>query len=346
MLPLPESCYTSSEVLASWIELSLLAEDDGLAVRGTVAETLRDSGLFDDRSGDSSSSDRGTVDAPSTEKVGEVWRVLQSRQAILGPAWPFDLTADRMTRKSDRAELNSVAAYTAMLLIEAATLKWYGGIAIQSGDGIRTWFEHIATASIGSLLGGRAVRFGAPFPSDWPRGFPARVERLAGMFDCLHRPQDIETHASPQQQDDSLDIVARWKLGDEAPSSACVLVQCATGANWRTAKPGQPNLTTWRRYVSWTGPTLKAIAVPFALRGPDVLTQASVAHGDAVVFDRLRLAAGRPDEHIDATLRSDLERWCRQRLGLLLTSATTANPAGVASRSRNKKAARHARRRA
>lgn len=310
MLPIPEQYYTSSEVLASWVELCALADDDGFCVRGAATESLRDSTLFDEKS-------RDDVDTPVVELMNGVWRVLRARQSILTTSWPFEITDDRLTRRGGRNTLDTAAAYTALLLIEAASSKWYASIAIQSGDDIRAWFEHIATASIGALLGGRTIRFGAPFPPDWPTTFAGQVERMAGTFDYKHKAEEIERLSVAEQKDDCLDVVSRWKLGDEAPSSACVLVQCATGANWSSTKTGQPAVEKWKKYVDWRGPIFKGIAVPFALREPNALERASFSHNGAIVFDRIRLCAGNPDALISSDLRTQLTGWCRARFELL-----------------------------
>ena len=214
--------------------------------------------------------------------------------------------------------LDSNAAYSAMLLIEAASSKWFGDeIKIGGEEKIRIWFEHIAAASIKQLVKGTTVRFGSPFPKGWPSGFPNRVEKMASEFGITHRAAEIDAYASTNQQDDSLDIVSRWRLVDEEPSSPYLLVQCATGANWKAAKVAEPNMDLWRRYISWNGPIYKALAIPFALRGPGELKQISIRHHDTIVFDRIRLAAGRPDQLIEASLRRHLVRWCREKFNLL-----------------------------
>jgi hypothetical protein len=184
---------------------------------------------------------------------------------------------------------------------------------------VRTWFELIVEASVSRLLGGVTSRFGAPFPSGWPSSFPERVKHLAGLFDVDARESDLKKHAKPQQQDDSLDVIGRWKLTDEQEGCPYLLFQCATGQNWRTAKPGQPSMDLWGKYISWDGPQYKALAIPFTLRKRGELSDASVRHQWAFVFDRLRISFGQPDEEISPELRQDLSSWCRSQFELLKT---------------------------
>lgn len=313
MLPIPESDWSEPGVLEGWVELSVLAGGPGFATRGAILEALRDSTLFTtSRKGDGSGD---TSDGTATSTVGAIWKVLDERSALLGNAWPFALTNDRVELLPGKT-IKSAAAYITMLLLEAASCGWYKSIAIPKSHVIRSLFETIAGVSIARLGGGRVERFGAPYPKDWPKTFPSRVERLAGTFGLAHQPDAIARIASLAAQDATLDLVARWSIVDQEPGGLYLLVQCATGANWRSSKSGEPSVELWKKFVSWNGKTTKALAVPFAMRGRE-LEQACFYHNEAVIFDRLRLAAGRPDEGIDSTLRGKLETWCKEKLGAL-----------------------------
>lgn len=311
-LPLPESNYTRPHVIASWLELTALSEEDGGACRGDALESMRDSQLFVDSAAADQCKQCDSSDPNSAAgKLAQAWTVLHSRERALGVAWPFCLTEDSVIRRPERRNINQVCAYAAMLLIEAASLKWYGKIAIQSGDPVRHWFEDIAAACLRKLTGGVTIRFGAPFPSAWPDSFLDRVRYLASQFELDARDAEIERHSSPHQQDDSLDIVSRLRVADELEGVPYMLVQCATGANWSTGKPAEPNIALWERYISWNGPRLKTLAIPFSLREKGELTDASVRHLDALVLDRQRLAGAIPDDLIDDSLRQNLTTWCK-----------------------------------
>lgn len=316
MLPLPKNDYTRPQVLASWAELSALAEDDGAALHGDMLESLRDSQLFADASGSPDERDSASPGS-SAAMLGDTWNVLQRRHGLLGESWPFELTRNMLTRAQTRKSLPEVAAYAAMLLIEAASSKWYPTLSIAAGDQIRTWFEDIVAASLARLLGGVTCRFGAPFPAHWPRTFLERVKYLAAKFDIRARDVELEQYSSPHQQDDSLDVVARWKLTDEDEGCPYFLFQCATGENWKTDKPGQPTMGLWNAYISWNGPQYKALAVPFTLRERGELANTSIRHQYSFVFDRLRISFGMPDQGIDENLRDKLVDWCRAKFEIV-----------------------------
>jgi hypothetical protein len=311
ILPLPENNYTRSQVIASWLELTALSEDDGAALRGDALESMRDSSLFPDTSEDQGKESDSSDPNSSAGVLAQAWTVLRSRERALGPSWPFLLSEESLTRRPNRQQLEQVSAYASMLLIEAASLKWYARLAIQPGDDIRVWFEEIAVVCMRKLSNGLTMRFGAPFPAGWPRTFAERVKFLANCFELDVREPEIEKFASSEQQDDSLDIVSRLCINDEFEGVPYMLVQCATGANWSTHKPAQPNIPLWDKYISWNGPRLKTLAIPFSLREKGELADASVRHLDALILDRQRLSGSSPDDHIDGELRIKLTAWCR-----------------------------------
>jgi len=201
-----------------------------------------------------------------------------------------------------------------MLLLDAASSKWYRSLRIGKGDEARTWFESIVETSLAKHVGGRTVRFGAPFPNDWPVSFSDRVQHLAGLFGLGARTNEIDQLSSRAQQDDSLDIVARLNFGDEESATPYLLVQCATGANWASHKQGEPRMELWRRYIAWDGPQYKCLAVPFVLRERGQLERACFGHFSAIILDRIRIAAAAPDEALSTDLRERLVAWCRAQL--------------------------------
>lgn len=333
MLPLPDSHWSKTEVLAAWIELSVLGHPDTFATRGEVTGVLRDSQLFASVSGTAKD-----VDDPVSSCVEQLWTLIGLRSRSLGNASPFDVGDDTIQLRKDRPT-DGVVAYASMLLIEAASLKWYAAIAIDDGDKIRTWFEDIAKSALANLSGGVVERFGAPFPSSWPPDFPARVETLASKFSLRSRGDDIKEFGSDKAQDASLDLVARWRVADERPAGLYVLVQCATGANWTSAKTGAPSLELWKKFVAWDGKIAKGIAVPFALADKE-LAKASFSHNEAIVFDRIRLAAGNPDATISRELREHLSRWCKAKFKAIEAPEQVTTPArreGKRSRRKERK---------
>lgn len=299
MLALPSNDYSQVDVLASWVELSVLREDSAFATRGAIREAISDSELFEDVGG----------------LVTDIWNTLTRRRDVVGDAWPLEIQPDTIARRSGCETLAATAAYTAMLLIEAGVGEWYSTITLTKNDEIRTLFEMIVEASIRQTVRGTTIRFGAPYPSGWPKEFPGRVQRLADHFGVSAGTEDtIVKLSNNKQKDDSLDVVARLRITDEHEGSAYLLIQCATGKKWISDKTGQPSLALWREYVKWNGPAFKGIAVPFTLRRKGEMEKASIRHEWAVVLDRLRIAGGNPDANISKGTRKSIAAWCRKKL--------------------------------
>lgn len=308
MLQLPHNEWRRVEVLASWVELSALSYDDAFVARGEVLNTLNDSALFDKsaRVAQRDSSVAGTA----AEMASEVWRTLARREHLVGVAWPFKLDGDTLTRKDTTRTLEGAAAYATLLLMEAAAKGWYKRISLPKADRVRTHFEFIVAASLSRSCRGRTTRFGAPFPAGWPRGFANRAKQLADYFGLSAHEEKLKVLAGPQQQDASLDGVTRIPVGDEEAGIPYLLVQCATSKNWLTNKLGEPMIALWREFISWDGPIVKVIAVPFVLREKHELYKASVYHEYAIILDRLRISAGAPDVSISGDVKTELVRWC------------------------------------
>lgn len=340
MLPIPQNDWRGAEVLASWIELSALATDGGFVARGTVLDSFKDSGLFDTDSLPHGAASDSATPGTAHAMVADIWLVLDRRSHVVGSAWPFDLTSDKLTRKDGCRVIADVAAYTAMLLIDAAGSGWYEQLTLDSGDPGRTHFESIVEASMRRLSGGRTSRFGAPFPADWPKDFPGRVKRLAEQFGIKAREGDITDFASEAQQDGSLDVVSRLRLGDEEGGSAYILVQCATGEKWLSNKKGEPMMSLWRNFIQWDGPQFRAVAVPYSLREQKALAKASLRHDCAIILDRLRLACGEPDKGLDAPFRATLAKWCVEKLSKCTKKNAAARTPSRRKAKRARKAAR------
>ncbi len=297
MIELPEEDWSDPEVLADWIELNAVL--DGFSVRGGILDQLKDSALWGDgeRAGQ-------TAQVPHAQAVADAWAILRIRHSKLADAWPFAINSNRLSWRQS-------TVYQVLLLADIG--RKYRVAVRPAVDGIRSLFEDIVAASLGVLLGGRVCRFGVPFPRGWPSAFPLRVSRLAQSFGLDCRERDIPRLSSRQQQDDGLDVLGRMKLGDEEAATLYLLVQCATGANWKN-KRGEPSLAKWQKYVDWDATTVRALAVPWALRPRSALKRIHLDFDAAIILDRWRIVSGKPDEVLGREHHRRLKAWVRAQL--------------------------------
>jgi hypothetical protein len=120
MLPLPENDLDDPATLAGWVELSVLAQDEGQVSFGDVIEELHDSNLVQ---GSSDGVD-GEPDRPAEQLAADVWSVLEERDGLLGSASPFVLERRLIKRQKLKNTLDKVPAYLTMLLLEASGCEW------------------------------------------------------------------------------------------------------------------------------------------------------------------------------------------------------------------------------
>lgn len=328
MLPLPENDLTDPETLAGWVELSVLAVDDGQVSIGQVAEELRDSNLLKDALPEETEDLDGEPERLAEQLAADVWSVLEERKRLLGASAPYYLDRRVLTRISRRKTLPDVAGYLTMLLLEAAGRDWYSGLQLGAGDDVRTRFELVAAASLRGLGKCRVERLGAPFPGSDIKGFINRVKHLVGSFDLDPNEAELKRFTHPHEKDRGLDLVVRWWEHDASGGMPYLLVQCATGKNWVRDKAAEPPMVSWRKFATWDGPTLKSIAVPYSVQRPRGLADAWLRTEGALIFDRLRLARGRPDVHLDDASRKQLTEWCRDQLKKIAFAGTKKQPGG------------------
>ena len=301
MLLLPEKNWDEPDVLADWAEVSALAGAE--CTYGAIMEDLKDSQLFQ------GTRQFGSTDPEHTQATARIWRALGARQKEYGGSWPFELTRLALVASRDDA------AYATLLLFDLA--RCYGEAKIAPTHTERKLFEFVVEASLRSLIRGAATRFGVP-REGWPRGgFRVSVGQLATHFQLAASDANVASLASTKQGDDGLDVVARLKLGDELPGTAYVLVQCATGDDV-LRKAGDLSLDTWRKYIPWDAPALRALAVPWAARPRrEQLQRLSSKFDGAVILDRWRLVAGEPGRHMDDRHLKPLQRWCKRQIKAL-----------------------------
>ena len=314
MLPLPETDPTDPATLAGWVELSVLAVDDGQLSFGEVAEELRDSNLLEDAVSDEERGVNGERERLAEQLAADVWSILEDRTRLLGRSSPFILEQRLIKRRERQKKLEDVVAYLTMLLIEAAGKGWYADLELTTNDAIRTQFELVVAASLHGLGNTKVERLGAPYPGLSIKKFRNRVKKLVGSFDLAANQEELKRFTHPHEKDRGLDLVVRWWNDDPSGGMPYLLVQCATGKQWVRDKAAEPPMSAWKKFATWDGPALKSIAVPYTVQRPRGLGDAWLRTNNSIIFDRLRLSRGRPDTWLSERVRAQLLKWCKNQL--------------------------------
>jgi hypothetical protein len=202
--------------------------------------------------------------------------------------------------------------------------KDYAPARLALNSSFRRLFEFVVQASLKGLYGGDSFRFGWPNEyRDWPRRVTNPADRLGELANRL----GLDTTTAATQtaaeafragvlkatdKDLGLDVVARLHR-DGLGGSVYLLAQCATGSDWQKEKQGHPPEELWSNLLVWDSIRVRVIALPYAISERSEIRRISMFFG-SIVFDRLRLLAGRPDEHLPAWCGEDLRGWCATQL--------------------------------
>jgi hypothetical protein len=315
----PNTDIDAISTFADWIELSTLVESTGTVGRAEIGRIVAGLGLVGLDTADYLPGDEDFLDEDSLstsdaveEFLDGIWRELDARARELGDGYPF-----RVGTGLERVHPSweETPAYTMMLMVDLARqydeakVRW---IRITADSASSSLFERIVAASEQGLLG-LGVRFGwIPLP-DWPTGIDARIRELGNRLDLL--PTLYAGATDPDDKDRGLDVSGRWRLPGGLTATYVLATQCATGRNWKR-KAGEPSLAKWRNLLAWDAVLMRAVAVPWRLDGRWDLRRA-YEHFDAVILDRPRICAGKPDSLLDGEARGAIADWCRKRLGNL-----------------------------
>lgn len=311
MLAIPPGCSPEDlHRLADWVEASVLVSD-GSVSKAEVMEELRASGLVgfpgESFGEDADEFGTGADESPddSLERVADdVLAECRQRQTQLGDGYPFAVSTDLLSIRPE-AEPDSYAfllvsdlGHHFSELKDSLTPDTHSGMLM----------EKVVEAATRGIFG-RSQRFGWPREQEWPTGIKARVKRLAKELEV---PVDsLKRKVVPADNDRTLDVVAIMSVNDTHEASLIVLIQCAAGQNWKS-KLGDPSVSAWDNLLQWQSPIIRAVALPWRLGG----RRSDWTYGriysmsnHAMVLDRPRLLAGRPDLHLDARARPALKEW-------------------------------------
>ena len=307
---------------ADWVELQTMAGDHGSVSQADIERTLAGGGRYGFAPSELYAMDRDAPDQHDHDAddqaerfVDEVWAALRLRSLELGTSYPLDVASDSVSRRADT--WRNTPSFT-HLILTTHTSRYPEGHMVPrvQGYGFRRLFEKVVQASQVGLLGGEASRFGVPVEDGWPAGTNNRIARFAEELGGLFV---LRTNVDSKAGDRTLDVAARLRLGGHSAGTLALLTQCATGKNWEQ-KRGEPALARWSTVIDWDGVMIRAVAVPWWLE-PTQYSKYFRYFDSAIVFDRRRLLAGEPDDHLDANTQNQIEAWCAAQIAALPSAA-------------------------
>lgn len=268
----------SSSIVADWIELYI-------ATSGNAVSKAKLSSLLE----------RSVGEEPSEPFISDVWTELNRRQRLYTSAL---FTIDKLTVEPMEDKVSEIT-YVACLLISL-----YGPTS--GSMNVAKLFERLSCLAMKKYLNGEGVVFGWPVE---PGRETSIRERIIGLASRLNENY-IE---SPRERykDRGVDVVVWKPFTDQRSSQIVVLLQCASGKDWRKKTMDLP-LKSWEQYIHWSNNPIKAFAVPCVVSSHD---WHDVSKEGGILFDRIRITnlIGAL-ESVDKLLAGEIATFIKNRL--------------------------------
>jgi hypothetical protein len=250
MIKIPDT--TSIYLIADWIELYI-------ATTKELVSKAKMGSLLESASGEES----------SEHLISDIWCELKIRQNLYdSPPFIIDKLVVEPTEVID-----SEVTYIACLL-----MALYG--PSNSKRNIAKLFERLSCLAIEQYLNGKGIVFGWPVEQGKITSIGERIIQVASRLNERHVESPRETY-----KDRGVDVVAWKPFSESRTSQVVVLLQCASGKDWRNKTRDLP-LDAWEQYIHWSNNPIKAFAVPCVIPSRD---WHDVSKEGGILFDRIRI---------------------------------------------------------
>mgnify|MGYP001241864959 CR=1 FL=1 len=243
----------------------------------------------------SSSIEGAQGDEPSEDFISSVWNELEIRQILYGENSPFRVNGgiiEPILNWKDKP------FYMAFLIYSLeGNPNTPETTAVDGGK----LFEKICREAIEKYVGGKALIY----------GFPA--EQTVQEIATAQLNEKFVFTPPGYRKDRNLDIFAWKPFGDNRSSQVVILVQCATGFNWK-GKLNELNISAWTKYIHFSATPIKGFAAPVTVTNAQRIEEHSTDGG--IFFDRLRLF--RLLTSLPQELHNECIDWCTIRLKQIL----------------------------
>lgn len=265
--------------VADWVEFYVTYQEESISKAGLTSNV------------------EGAIgNEPSEDFISSVWNELKIRQILYGNSSPIQVVGRLVEPNINWREKPYYMAFLIYSL--EGNPNTTQTTAVDGGK----LFEKLSREAIERYIGGKAIIYG--FPTE------QTVQDIAEKY---LKEKFIYTPPS-YRKDRNLDIFAWRPFKDGRSSQIIMLVQCASGLNWK-GKLTELNLGAWKKYIHFSASPLKGFAAPITVTKTDHLEEHSTDGG--VFFDRLRLF--RLLDRLPQDLHDECVQWCDIRLVQMLS---------------------------
>lgn len=286
------------DVFCDWIEASILFSEDRLSV-SDIVDVLIENELYRSQSF-------------ARQWVQNGWQELSRRKkwANQGCSYAID---NKFIKRLGSWDDNPAHAFCVLL----ALATYYDWWTVEFGSDYNEQghlFELVTQKSIETQFADWYV-----FRTGWAS---SNVVQLLQVVDevaqrlCEMKGR-IELWDEAQAKELGLDILWYRPFPDNRAGISVYLVQCASGANWRS-KLATPDLNAWRSLIQFTTMPKRAFSTPFSFLDADFSRNCVLV--DGILLDRCRLlnASRHKVDWVSADLADRIRNWVAPRVQRLL----------------------------
>jgi len=290
----------SSDLLCDWIEASILLIEPELSL-ADIADVLVEEEVYEN------------LDF-AREGVQNAWAELLRRQRWIGSRSPFVI--DRNWVRLRNPEWKDEPAYTFCILLSLAKFYdwWKENDYNDQGD----LFELLTKKSIEAQFDGWLV-----YQTGWTRTNTAGFENVVDeVAEKLSEPKGRHQFWTDRRaKDKGLDLLWYKQFPDNLAGIPVYLVQCASGANWKS-KLKTPDINIWRHVIQFTTMPKRAFSTPFSFLEEQFYQNCVII--DGILLDRCRLlnASRYNEDWVSESLKDSIIAWAESRVTTLLDRST------------------------
>lgn len=280
MIEVPAFSGPSEE--ADWAEISCLFGNNPSISRSEIERTL----------------DEANVDSETV--IENIWSEISWRHSLAPRIHPIAVFGGCLQRTKS---WKKAYPYTFMLLLTCQSFYQLTRISRQRWPKTAKLFEQLTTMALKRYLG-QAINIGAPRGQGIPKRF---IDCLDFIASTAREPRGPVSVFRQWSKDEGVDVIA-WRPLDQRCSQVILLVQCATGTDWKE-KTMEISLPVWRQYIDFAAHPITAFAFPSVCNVNADWMYLSKQGG--ILLDRLRIASFAP---IISDLRKELSSWSQEQL--------------------------------
>jgi hypothetical protein len=217
-----------------WIELSSIIEYPKIISKYTVEEYLSSLHVDD-----------------AEILTANIFKNIEWRSTVC-KKYPFNLTDDAIKANKDVIDC---IEYSFPLLL--STNNFFSDTKITDWDNVGNLFELYCAASLEQLLGD-SLLIGNSL-GKLPVSFDDCLRKVCSIINEVKGPKHEKAN---DFNDAGVDVISYRNI-DSRKGKIIVLLQCASGKNWRK-KGSDIKIRLWEQLVFWTAAPNKALAFPFA----------------------------------------------------------------------------------